>query len=144
MNPNHLIIIIRAGESEEGEEGDTQEGEEEGEEEEAGVAGLEAGGVAAVAEERGGYGPLGAQGLQPAGRGPQHHGIDGAAGEEAEEGAAEDVAGIVEAEIDAGVAAETGPEQEGQRGEAPTEVEREEGAEAEGVGGMAGDEAVGR
>ena len=129
-------------ELEEGDEEDEEEGEEEGEEEVAGVGGFYAVGVGFVAEERGGDRPLRAQGLQPAGRGPQHHGIDGAAGEEAEEGAAENVAGIVEAEIDARVAAEAGPEQEGQRGEAPTEVEREEGAEAEGVGGMAGDEAV--
>ena len=129
-------------ESEQREEGDTQEGEEEGEEEVAGVGGFYAVGVGLVAEERGGDRPLRAQGLQPAGRGPQQHGIDGAADEEAEEGAAEDVAGIVEAEIDAGVAAEAGPEEEGQRGEAPTEIQREEGTEAEGVGGMAGDEAV--
>ena len=100
-------------ELEEGDEEDEEEGEDEGEEEVAVVGGFYAVGVGFVAEERGGDRPLRAQGFQPTACGKEHQAIHGEACEDAAEGTDEDVTRVVKAQIDAGVAAEAGPEDEG-------------------------------
>ena len=119
-----------------GDDGDKGIGEQEGENHQIDIGGAIAGGGA----QGGGGGAW--RSLQPTAACPKEQPMAQIARKAAYEAAKEDVARIVDAQVDAGISAERSPNEQQQGETAMADEQGKEEAEAKGVGGMAGDEAV--